>query len=220
MIQRCGCIVERHKPSGILWSVVKCASHHACARDPETLDAAYYRELGLEGGNHVAELVETTGPLPLAWGRRQALEIGCGVSPYVGAIQAAGWDYLGLDASRWAAWETARRWRIVTTAAAWEVWEPACRFGLILCAHALEHMANAPAAAVKMAEALELGGELRIVVPDDRDLCNPDHLWFFDAGALRRLFESAGLDVAPIETRAVVPHEDFLYLRARKPGRA
>jgi SAM-dependent methyltransferase len=221
----CGCTNAPDPASGVLRSVSKCRTHRAQARDPATLDARYYAELGvldaagrLRATAHVAELVEALGelPKPKPWGA--ALEVGCGASPYVGAIRAAGWTYYGLDASPFAARWTARFWAATTLAMDLGEYEAVSvvEFGLILCAHAFEHMADAPGAIRKCAGMLGPGGELWVVVPDDSDPINPDHLWMFDRETLGSCLESAGLQIVKISIRRYVKHESFIYARARK----
>ena len=220
----CGCVNEVHGLSGIVRSVVKCDFHQRYARDPATLDEAYYTELAhldgsgeLVNSTHLAELAEALGPFPYADGRCQSLEIGCGVSPYVEAIRQADWDYTGLDVSAWVASWICDHWKVKTIVANWEMWDSTDRFGLILCAHALEHMMDAPAALDKMVAALEPSGELWIVVPDDSDPVNPYHLWFFNERTLRAAIEATGLTILRLVVRSIVPREQFLFVRARKP---
>ncbi len=219
----CGCVNTVHEPSDILHSVSKCAFHLSHARDPASLDEAYYTELAqLDGGEfvnsrHVEELLEALGPLPTPNGSDDALEIGCGVSPYVPAIEEAGWFYLGLDSSPWAAGWTGDYWNVLTRAWSFEELPRDYRFGFVLCCHALEHMCDAPAALRKMADVLVSGGHLWILVPDDSDPVNPDHIWFFTESTLRAAVERTGLVVDRLVSRKIVPREQFIYLRARKP---
>jgi SAM-dependent methyltransferase len=223
----CGCVNAVDEPSGILRSVSKCDRHLRGQRDPATLDAAYYAELGVidAEGNlrptaHVAELVEALGPFPPAPPGGKALEIGCGVSPYARPLIEAGWRYWGLDLSRWAVQQNA----FITKGAKgivgpWEHFDPDEQYGLILAAHCLEHMADPPAAVAKMARLLEPGGEMWIVVPHgEDDPVNPDHLAFLSPETLGRTLEAAGLAVERLEVRRIVPHERFIYARARKPA--
>jgi predicted TPR repeat methyltransferase len=223
MIYPCGCVNEVHEPSGVLQCVRKCDHHMARYRDPATIGEAYYAELATLDGSelmntaHVAELTEALGSIPSANGPGLALEIGCGVSPYVGAIRAVGWSYEGLDASMWAVAWTSAHWGVPVSCGLWEAWQSSHRYGLILAAHVLEHTVDAPAALAKMAGSLESGGTLLVVVPDDSDPVNPDHVWFFDLSTLRACAESAGLFVDRLEIRRIVERENFIYLKARKP---
>ena len=70
----------------------------------------------------------------------------------------------------------------------------------------------------KMAAYLDHGGELWIIVPDDSDPVNPDHLWFFTEATLRSTIEAAGLEVVRMAKRKYIERENFIYCRARKPA--
>lgn len=224
IIYKCGCQNERHEPTGALQCVSKCARHTRASQAPEGLGEAYYTELGLlKGGvlqptNHVAELVDALGPFPETDREGLALEIGCGVSPYVGAIKDAGWVYMGLDASLWAVEWTCNQWDVGMIHGTWEQANlKQLKFGLIFSAHALEHMADAPAALQKMADALEPGGQLWLVVPDDSDPVNPDHIWFWSFESLTNAIKQAGLVVDLMTSRRIIERESFIYVRAIKP---
>lgn len=226
----CGCI-NFVRPDGLMKSSEKCPAHRREARDPATLDAAYYRQFGVideacrpRPTPHVAEMVEALGefpPAPPSGPRAVALEVGGGPSPYVGAIRAAGYAYAAIEPSAWAA-----RWmqdyhRAPTLEARFEDVEPEWfrrPYALILAAHSIEHMTDAPGAIRKAAGLLAPGGELWVVVPDDSDPLNADHLWFFAPATLRACLESAGLVVERLVARRRVPHELFLYARARRPA--
>lgn len=166
---------------------------------------------------HLQELADTLGPFPAAFGSRSALEIGCGASPYTGALKAAGWSYLGIDASRWAATWTSVKWDVPIITMDWDEWIPTAQHALILAVHVLEHLKDAPAGLAKMVQSLEPHGELWLIVPDDGDPVNADHLWFWTPEALRRTVERSGLDVVGFDVRQIIERERFIYLRARKP---
>ena len=214
----CGCVNEVHLPSGVLRSVSKCAKHSRMRRDPAMLGEAYYREQGAFDGPHLKQLREALGPFPEATSSRRALEIGCGCSPYAGAIKAAGWGYIGLDLSPWAAQWTAETHGVIAFSRDWEggPWYKA-DVGIILAAHVLEHFRDAPGALAHMALELEPGGQLWLVVPDDTDPCNPDHEWFFSPETLRTSVEQCGLRVEAMEVRKYIARENFIYCRAVKP---
>lgn len=90
---------------------------------------------------------------------------------------------------------------------------------MILSAHSLEHMIDAPAALEKMAEYLAPGGVLYLIVPHGfDDPVNPDHYWFFDTAALDVTMQGAGLIVESMQVRRRVEHERFIYCKARKPS--
>lgn len=212
----CSCQNAVHSPTGAIRAVSKCEPHRRAYRDPTTLDERYFVENAAFGGTHLPELLEALGPFPAAMGSRAALEIGCGCSPYAGAIRAAGWRYSGIDVSPWAARWTAGRYGVSTWVADWESWSPPGPCGLILAAHVIEHLIDAPAAFAKIAASLEPKSELWIVIPDDSDLANPDHLWFFNEQSLTRAVSLAGLRVAALAKFRRIERENFLYCRAIK----
>jgi len=232
----CGCVNVRHAPTGAFRCLSKCAHHRAMQMSPVMLDEAYYTKLGvLKDGklaetNHVAELREALGEWPSPKNYRAtasnpypvAIELGCGASPYVGSLIGAGFWYLGIDQSRWAVdWVETIDPRSKTVARDVDEFliatEAKSSVPLILAAHVFEHLPDAPSSIRKAAQALMPGGEFWIVVPDDSDPVNPDHLWFFNEASLRRTVELAGLTVLRLETRRYIARENFLYLRAIKP---
>jgi SAM-dependent methyltransferase len=226
LVSMCGCECDVDPASGVLRALVKCAHHQRRARPPASLGRAYYCELGsligntIREDNYLAELLETLGPFPAAPGLvGEALEIGCGISPYVRAIQAAGYAYTGIDSSAWAvAWMREHREGcfLARDFEDLEALEEGC-WDLILAAHSLEHMKDAPGAVCKIASLLRPGGEAWIIVPDDSDPVNPDHLWYFTEATLAASIEAAGLVVLKLEARRRIPREVFLYARARRP---
>lgn len=214
---RCGCVNER-LPSGLLRCVSKCIGHAAMRRDPATLDETYYRSNGAFDGPHLEQIREALGPWPAADGRQFALEIGCGASPYAGALKDAGWLYGGFDSSPWAARWTANRWGVFAEIGDYERARWAADFyGLVLAAHVLEHLKDAPGGLSRMADCLYPGGELWLIVPDDSDPTNPDHEWFFSPETLKAEVERCGLEVVTLAVRKYIERERFIYLRARKP---
>jgi SAM-dependent methyltransferase len=218
----CGCVNQIHAPSGVLRSVEKCDKHRARQRRPETLERAYYEELGLLKGEtpHVAQLVEALGVFPTApHAEAIALEVGCGASPYVRLLRDAGYQYLGVDPSPWAVYYTQSGHGVGVLQANFADPEVETRIpcSIILAAHCLEHMEDAPGGIEKCFRLLATGGELWLVVPDDSDPLNPDHLYFFTPTTLRSCLESAGLVVEQMAVRKYVKYENFIYCRARKP---
>ena len=218
----CGCVNEIDPACGALRSVSKCEDHLRERSESGELGEAYYRSNGALRSDatvrYAAELNEGIGGISSPrWPHIEVLEIGCGASPYVPTLQRAGWVYRGLDASPWACEWMGRRYRVPMIHVDFEVWEPDCQLGLILAAHVFEHMVDAPAAIRKCAEILSPGGELWLIVPDDSDPLNPDHVWFFDEHSLRTVVTGAGLDPVTVSTCQRIERERFIYLRAIKP---
>lgn len=224
LLMRCGCVVETDEPSGVLKSTFKCPEHKALQRDPATLGEAYYAAFGLvkdgkpQKTDHVYQLVEALGGFTDFECPGPALEIGCGASPYVDAILAVGHEYFGVDASPWAAKWTHETYGVATACGEFEGIPLGYDYRLILAAHVLEHVDDAPRAIINLARRLSEKGELWLIVPDDSDPTNPDHKWFFTPDTLRACVESAGLVVEKMAVRRYIEREQFIYARARKPG--
>jgi hypothetical protein len=222
---RCGCINAPSGRHGVLRSVRKCDRHKSRQRAPESLGEAYYAELGTvrdgrpAATRHVLELEDALGSFPpspdrYAW----ALEIGPGASPYVSAIRAAGYQYHAIEPSEWAAqWLRKTHGVIVHHSEVERVFWNRDSEHLILAAHVLEHLKDPLHSLRHFAWALVPGGELWVIVPDDSDMLNPDHLWFFTEETLVASVEGVGLEIEQTDIRRIVERENFIYLRARKP---
>jgi SAM-dependent methyltransferase len=218
----CGCQNNLDPDWGILRSVSKCAEHRAeLERQPK--GRAYYESIGcfVDGipqcSRYVVELTYSLGVTERPQENRVALEIGCGASMYAAHLHRAGWAYFGIDQDEWAAKWTRETYGVPVECGVF----PSTKkcdypFGLILCAHALEHMPDAPAALIEMHRLLTLGGSLILIVPDDSDQVNPDHLWFFTEATLRATLERIGFTVDKMVMKKIVPHENFIYTLARK----
>lgn len=224
----CGCQNEVHAPTGALRSVAKCPDHKRARREANGLSRAYYEELGTihDGIPQCALLLgqmrEALGEFPPVKegepGDGRVLEVGCGVSMYAPGLLRAGYLYTGLDPSAWGCAWTTSAFDVATVVGTLESAILGMnRYEMILSAHCLEHMADAPWAIQRCADLLQPGGELWLVLPDDEDPVNPDHQWFFAEASLRASLERAGLVVDRLTVRRHVAHENFLYAVARKP---
>lgn len=225
LVYVCGCVNVIDRESGILRSVVKCPAHLAERKEVGKLGMDYYATMGtVENGipqcrRYLEQLREAIGHFPVAYGDL-ALEIGCGMSMYVPGLLADRYDYRGVEPSEWAAEWTAstfdvrvHRGTIQDYFDHYDVYPQ-----LILAAHVLEHLDDAPGTIRRCAEALQPGGEFWIIVPDDEDPLNPDHMWFFSQDTLAANLKAAGLIVDRMAVRRYISRENFLYCRARKPG--
>lgn len=228
----CGCVTAPHPVHGVTYAVSKCPGHVAALAAQPTGEA-YYRAIGLLDArgqvrfdHYVAEMAAGLGgpfppPVP-AWNGRpaaEALEVGCGVSPYVRAVTAAGYRYSGVDPDEWAVTRTLIEGGSTALAEPFDGrhWAD-CTFGLVLAAHSLEHLPDAPHALAEFRRVLVPGGHLVLLVPDDSDPTNPDHRWFFTPETLRAALAAAGFEVVTLAARRVVEKELFLYCHARRPG--
>ncbi len=220
MIEQCGCQNEVDMALQMVKCVKKCPRHQEINKREEDATEVYYRTLFDVGQptNHVAELEEALGPVPMRLSvRGKVLEVGAGASPYVRMLQARGYSYEAVERSQWACEWLNKQEGVTADCSPWETYIPQKQYHVILCAHALEHMADPLPALRKMRHALLPGGLLYVVVPDDTDLRNPGHLWFFRPSDLNRVAELAGFKVEKLEVRRIVPQENFIYMRARRP---
>lgn len=219
--KRCNCVVVMDKESCVLTAKSKCRLHVQELLREMHSEEQHYKNLGAM--DHPAiyeqEFTECFGDLqPGNFTNSLALEIGAGTSPYINMIRKAGYTYTAVEPSKYAAQWLRERVDIDRIAEAdWEeVPPPVARYDVILAAHCIEHMKHAPSAIAKMADALVLGGSLYIIVPNDEDLYNPDHWWFFTPTTLRSVCEDTGLIVEKCTTRQRISREQFIYCQAVK----
>lgn len=222
----CHCVNEITRPWGVLRSVSKCPEHTAEQKEVGELGFDYYATMGtVEGGvpmcaRYIGQLEEAIGafpPAPQRPAKAKALEIGCGMSMYVPALLAAGYDYLGVDPSPWACEWTRSTFNVKTHASTIETMGLLTdEYDLILAAHCLEHLGDSPRAIRGCYELLRESGSLFIVVPDDEDPLNPDHRWFWSTWSLRQCLEATGFSVVKIATRKYIERESFIYCHAVK----
>jgi SAM-dependent methyltransferase len=221
---KCGCLNTVHAPSGVTRCFRKCPRHQAMARSPETLDEAYYTELGvLKDGkivadHYVRQLIEALGLMPLSFDSETefALEIGCGISPYAIEIEDREWLYHCIEPSSFAVQWMSEHLEVLCTRGSFENYPDVECFGFILAAHVFEHLDDAPGAIAKCFDLLEPDGWLWLIVPDDSDPTNPDHQWFFTEQTLRRCLEAVGFNVDRLVMRKYIERENFIYCAARK----
>lgn len=218
----CGC-VNRVDPSwGVLKNVLKCQGHQA---EGGQVGRAHFEDMGaiVDGiprcQHYVDELLDALPQLATlraeftGW----ALEIGCGASMYASWLLGRGFQYTGLDLDEWGTRWTGSTFCVPTIHSSFEDAKlPEKNWEVILAAHCLEHFQDAPAALNKMFKLLVNGGELILLLPDDSDPVNPDHLWFFSAADIRRVLETLGFSDVVVEVRKHIERENFLYVNAKK----
>lgn len=228
LVQPCGCASKIDEVWKVRKSINKCESHISSQQDINGLDGSYYEKLGtitkdgkLAPSGHISELMdcleEMNATLISVPEDTTALEVGCGTSPYVPLLQGLGYSYTAIEPSSWAAKWIADTYKCSVIA---DTLDGAfskladTKFDLVLAAHSLEHMKDAPESLILMHNLLKPGGRLLIVVPDDEDLTNPDHLWFFNQNSLRTLLYLVGFKRVRMTTRRIVAHENFIYCAA------
>lgn len=217
----CGCRNAPDETYGVLRCVSKC-SLHRLARSRQASGRRYYQKLGSVADDgapvcehYVQQFVEGFGSLRPAPGVcAHALEIGGGASPYVRLLESCGYHYLGIDPDRWAAEWLEEHYDAVVDVGPF----PAAgrkykdrQFSLILAAHSVEHLPDAPDALLEVRRLLSDDGRLYLLLPDDSDLVNPDHFWFFTPDTLRALMRRLGFAERWLHVRRYVDKERFIY---------
>ncbi len=220
----CGCVNEIHGPTGFLRCVSKCDGHVRESHADLEAGESYYEKLGslregeAVGGSYLREISEVLGDFPPAIPGAVALEVGPGISPYASTLIELGYRYECLESSSFAVQWMSKRFGLdlkETDAESSEIHES--HYDLILAAHSIEHLVDAPRMLLRMAAALKPGGELWVVVPNDDDPINPGHIWFPNEVSLKSCLEACGLDVVAVASRRIIEREEFIYVRARRP---
>lgn len=211
----CGCVNEV-QPNTSLRAVHKCEAHVSQAKEPTTLDAAYYASLGVLKVDtpHIAELEAALGVIPHVTNLKYVLEVGAGCSPYAKTFMRRGWKYYACEPSAYAC-------NILRTSFA-RVYEDTiedadfgdAKFDIILAAHVLEHVVHPSEVLRKLAKHLARNGKLLIIVPTMDDPVNPEHLWCFNPDAMRMLLTNADMRATQIEVKRVIERERFMYVEA------
>lgn len=215
--QPCGCTYARSE-CGARYRVSRCAAHVQQTPIQNVFDAARYAEIGAlsESTAYIQEFVKNIGHLPRRSGG-ELIEFGAGASPYVEMVKQAGYAYTAVDTSEWACKYMRDTFDVPAYCCAIDEFGDSRLYDVVLAAHVLEHVTDAPAAVQKFNRVLRPGGALYLIIPDDRDLHNQDHNWFFTVGSLYTLLGAC--DFTPVSCAVdatIVPHEDFIYCVARK----
>ena len=227
VLSRCGCVVERHT-SGLLRNTYRCGWHQEEVRRNPSDSAQHYVDLGAIGLNgvpqhrkYINELVEALWEMgidvPRGDGRR-VVEIGAGLGMYAPLFLGRGYRYEAVEPVPYAAEWVRSTFNVEVHEVRWGEWYPADGpIAGVMAAHVIEHLDDAPSALATIASWLDSDGVLFMIVPDDQDLWNPEHLWFGDEAAWRRVIEAAGLGRVRCATRRRIERESFLYFVAERP---
>ena len=219
----CGCMTALDTRWGVQRAVSKCKAHIA---EGGKTGIAHFVEMGaiVDGipqcAKYCAQLIDA---LPQLADHRavgydnKLLEVGCGLSMYAPWLMQLGYDYLGLDRDPTAAATTAMAYNAQTVCCAFDEIQIDRRFDVILAAHCVEHFQDAPATLSLMYRRLYPGGELWLIIPDDSDLVNPDHLWFFSPQDIERVLQQIGFCDLTVAVRQHIIRERFIYVQAFKP---
>lgn len=227
----CGCTVFTDPEWGVTRSYKKCAFHIS---EGGKSGIAHHEVMGaikdgvVQHDGYVSELVEPLvemdAMIPLVKSGR-LLEIGCGVGSYIPYLMGLGYDYVGAEmdgevsiiAGRQRGWKNGMWDTPIIYWGGYEGMPIEESYDVIFCAHAFEHMADAPGMMAKAFSQLKPGGRLVLIIPNDEDLCNPDHLWFFNETSLRSTLMRIGFQDIRMASKRRVPQEMFIYCAAVKP---
>jgi SAM-dependent methyltransferase len=172
-------------------------------------------ELLIKYDHYIQQLSENIGQIPPAHSGAKALEIGGGISPYAGLLLKLGYRYTLVEPSKPACEFMEAYFPGITTypsmfGSVFSKLETG-GYDVIVSAHSLEHMKDAPLALSCMARLLSPSGVLYLIVPDDEDLMNPGHYWFFNEASIRITARLAGLKVNSLKVQRIVHYEKFIY---------
>lgn len=223
----CGCVNEVDA-CGVLKSVKKCSFHIEWSRThPQGATPAYFADIGLleDGISNNARLIrELEDPLEemqvtnlFAGNHRSVLELGCGLGCYIPMFLKHGWIYEAVEQSPYAALWVRNTFDVPVYQVPFEEFDRKVYFwNAIFGAHFFEHLRDSPRGLQRAYDYLVPGGYLYVIVPDDGDPTNPDHLWFYTQETLRNLLQIIGFKNIRMTMRKRVAQENFIYCVAEK----
>jgi SAM-dependent methyltransferase len=146
----------------------------------------------------------------------KALDVGAGIGIYAPWLLRCGYFYEAVDSSPWAVKYIEGAYGGPVHRVAFEDFPVGkLKYDIVISGHCLEHFHDARTALERMAMLLKPKGILLLVIPDNSDLLNPDHHWFFtQAGIERWLHDLQLCDIRTIE-KQIVPREKFIYVAAK-----
>jgi SAM-dependent methyltransferase len=177
----------------------------------ETGDAQYEKEF-------TTALTEMNAPM-LPVQNQTVLEIGAGLGMYCPWLQRLGYTYAALEIDSLAAgWIVVNR-QVPVFNQTFESYlvEKHLPVDLLVAAHVIEHFNHAPNMIQGIYDSIVPGGRALLLIPDDQDKTNPNHLWFFTPNDFQRIVERVGFVDVRISVRRIMPQERFIYCSAWKP---
>lgn len=236
----CPCVNVVNPEWGILHSIEKCAGHRKEAVAAVVRDYAHFSELGAivdgipQHLKYTSELLEPLDAMEVVVPGSDGgdlLEIGPGLGMYTSFFLQRGYKYQAVEPCSWAAQWIRNTFLVPVFEGSFEDYVPEPRasffpnlirsrfprlFEGIVAAHVIEHMVDAPGALQRIHGMLDEDGRLYMIVPDDEDPWNPEHLWFFTPDSLESTLYKVGFRDVRIATRRRIEREQFLYAWARK----
>jgi SAM-dependent methyltransferase len=219
----CGCEIEECVSCKVLHKKQICEGHLVC-QNPQPDYDYYVRNNNFREDRTPTNRVHTLHtrmilkeleyPVP---DRTRVLEIGAGTGRLIPFFLSKGCDYQAVEPSAWAVKYLDETYGVPVFNGRFMAFRPPFNYDLIIAEHVLEHVDDCHAAMEGMVRLMYQWGAIYIVVPDDSDLGNPDHQWYFNEESLKRMITLAGLQHSQVLRKSIVPHEDFLYVIARHP---
>lgn len=161
--------------------------------------------------NRVAGKAEELIRAPGQQGR--ALEIGSGIGLLIPFVLSLGYSSVcAIEDDAWARDYLASAYPDLVEVRKAREWQAdTATYDLVLACHVLEHLARPDLVLSDLYRVLRRGRPALFIVPDDEDLCNPEHLWFFNRTNFSETLQEAGFRVIAIEERRLVERESFIY---------
>lgn len=213
----CGCVNDVH-PGGFSFSVSKCEEHRAIAGKG---GLAHYEEMGcIVGGipqhrsycRRLEEcLIELKAPIEETNCDGLALEIGCGLGMYAPLLMKLGYEYHAVEPDHEAAEFTRNTFMAKVMEMPFEVFPETQTYDIIVAAHVMEHVEHPRSLLGKAFRLLKTTGRLILIIPDDTDPVNPDHLSFWNQGNLHDAIRGAGFKNVRTLIRKEIERENFIY---------
>lgn len=218
----CGCVLAKCEVCGVKRSVVKCKDSLPKAKDSRDY---YIKSCGgvigdLPQHSRIAgefeEALRLMGRDFYFNDRKRVLDVGAGVGYFASLFLRTGCSYEACEPDAWACQYLRGAYGIAPYECSFEDLGNVGQFDVLVSAHTLEHFVDAKAALLKMFNIIKKSGIIGLVVPDDTDLWNPDHLWFFKEEVLKTWLEEIGFTDIRIVTQQIVSKERFIYVTAVK----
>lgn len=232
----CGCVNTLDLTWSVLRSISKCDVHR---QEAGRGGLSHYIEMGciVEGvpqhAKYIREFTQTLEEMGAVVAHGDMIDtypavlaIGCGLAMYAPLWLSRGYEFVGIEPDVAAAAWAASTFDVEVLTTPFEAWNPDAPvpghprgrpFGVVMAAHVVEHMTDAPAMLAKMLATLVPRGVLYLIIPDDTDPVNPDHLWFFTEANLRSTLERVGFVNIRTAVRRRIERENFIYAVAEAP---
>jgi 2-polyprenyl-3-methyl-5-hydroxy-6-metoxy-1,4-benzoquinol methylase len=211
----CRCEFGDHE-SGARYRRFRCQKHRSSRPVTNVFTEESYRRMGSfdEKKTHINEFIAGFGEM--GSGAGSVLEIGCGISQYVKMCLEKGFRYEGCDTSKFACEWMKNTYGVRMYQKDFEVLSIQGQYDIVIAAHVLEHAKNAAKMMEKVSSAIIPGGLLYLLIPDDADLENQDHNWFFTEESAMSMMKLNGFEVLSSRVFRIVSHENFMYLVGKK----